>query len=542
MRFKNLDRYRTGGTGSRMQLSIPVPRTPDGRAYRYSPNKDAHPRHFVLGDMVGPKATDADMLARMKNEPGTPRTVCPYSGTIGDDEEFLHPEDCEAALELVRHAALADVREHLSGMFRDLGRNQPRNSMLRIEVKESGTRPPKPRFHRADLLRELICDHCGRDYGVYAIGRFCPDCGAPNLRLHFAREVDLVDAQVQLAEELDAEHQELAYRLLGNAHEDVLTAFEATLKTVYLFGRATAQPGVEVPRIGNAFQNVKRGQERFAELGCDPYSVLADDELAAMKLNIQKRHVIGHNLGVVDAKFAEESGEAGLGETLYLVGEDIRAFAHLAQKVVDALDAWIGGVELPTRERDEPEEDEEGMIDATSAAARELGLSELAYRVGAWLSNHSENGLDDPIDGGAMAPDFKDVSTQNLTDAIAELEVDGYISTRSFGEDIPYITYRTDLFSTFDPQTRGTDPTADAAALGRLALEMGESVSVPELHDRTDWDLRRFNPALSILIGHVDDRRVSQSGDDQYATHYFFLIPADRVAIRRFAERWPPRV
>ena len=33
-----------------------------------------------------------------------------------------------------------------------------------------------------------VCDHCGRDYGVFAIGLFCPDCGAPNLRLHFARE------------------------------------------------------------------------------------------------------------------------------------------------------------------------------------------------------------------------------------------------------------------------------------------------------------------------------------------------------------------
>lgn len=538
MRFKNLDRYRTGGTGTRMQLSIPVPRTPDGRAYRYSPNEEAHPRHFVLGETVGPATTDADMLARMRNEPGSPRTVCPYSGAIGDDDEFMHPDDREAAIELVRHAALADMQDHLSGMFRDLGRNQPRNSMLRIEVKESGARPPKPRFHRADLLRELVCDHCGRDYGVYAIGLFCPDCGAPNLRLHFAREVDLVDAQVQLADGLDSEHQELAYRLLGNAHEDVLTAFEATLKTVYLFGRAAAQPGVDVPRIGNAFQNVARGQERFAEFDCDPFSVLDDDELAAMKLNIQKRHVIGHNLGVVDEKFAQESGEAGLGETLHLVGEDIRAFAHLAQKVVDALDAWIGGVSLPARERDEPEEDE--VADGTTGArARELGLSELAYRVGAWLAEHSGNGLDDPIDGGSMVPDFEGVSVQDLTDAIAELEIDGHVSARSFGEEVPHITYRTELFSTFDPLVVGTDPTADAAALGRMALEMGESVSVPELHGKTDWSLRRFNPALSILVGHINDRRVSQSGDDQYATHYFFLIPADRVAIRRFCERWP---
>jgi len=52
---------------------------------------------------------------------------------------------------------------------------------------------------------------CGRDYGVYAIGLFCPDCGAPNLRLHFERERQLVNAQVEIAEAQDEGLAELAY-------------------------------------------------------------------------------------------------------------------------------------------------------------------------------------------------------------------------------------------------------------------------------------------------------------------------------------------
>lgn len=534
MRFKNLERYRTGGTGSRMQLAIPVPRTPGGRAYRFSPNETAHPRHFVIGEPSQPTEITDEMRARMKLEPGSLQTVCPYSGVVGDDQEFLHPEDREAALEMVRHAALADMQAQLSGMFGELARNQPRNSMVRFEVKSSRSTPPRPRFDRADLLRELVCDHCGRDYGVYAIGLFCPDCGAPNLRLHFAREVELVDAQVQLADGLDPEHEELAYRLLGNAHEDVLTAFEATLKTVYFFGCASAKPGEANGWVGNDFQNVKRGQKRFAELGCDPYSVLEDDELAAMKLNIQKRHVIGHNLGVVDARFAEESGEAGIGETLHLVGEDIRAFAHTAQKVVNALDAWIGGVALPARARPEPEVEPMKMSNSEADA---LGLSELAFQVGSWLARRSEAGLTDPIGGDALPNDFADVTTQDLADAIAELELDGYITSRSFGEALPHIIYGIELFATFDPLTLGTDPTKDAAALGDIALEMGEAVSVPDLHARTGWEARRFNPALSILVSHVDDRRVSRYSDGEYPTHHFLLLPADRVAIKRFIAR-----
>lgn len=43
MRFRNLERYRTGGAKNRMELSIPLPRTPEGRVYRYSPNEKALP-------------------------------------------------------------------------------------------------------------------------------------------------------------------------------------------------------------------------------------------------------------------------------------------------------------------------------------------------------------------------------------------------------------------------------------------------------------------------------------------------------------------
>ena len=193
-------------------------------------------------------------------------------------------------------------------------------------------------------MRDLVCDHCGRDYGVFAIGLFCPDCGAPNLRLHFEREAALVDAQVDLAEGLGDGQQELAYRLLGNAHEDVLTAVEATLKTVYLYGMAQRGPDAPALRpVKNDFQNVDRAKERFAELGLDPFEELDDAHLSILRLNIQKRHIVGHNLGVVDAKFAEHAQDARVGETVRLVGEDIRVFAALSQVVVDRLDTWLAG-------------------------------------------------------------------------------------------------------------------------------------------------------------------------------------------------------
>ena len=265
----------------------------------------------------------------MKQEPGQPRTVCPYSGVVADDGQFVHPEDRAAAIETVRHAAIADVRSELSKMLKGLGGSS--GGMVTVTTSSSPP-PPAPRFYRDDLLRDLVCDVCGRDYGVFAVALFCPDCGAPNVRLHFQREVALVDAQVELADGIDPDLRELAYRLLGNAHEDVLTGLEATLKTVYLFVKRQIDPTDPAPKVGNDFQNIERGQRRFSELGIDPYGVLDDAELALFGLNIQKRHVIGHNLGVVDARFAQQTTDARLGETVHIVAEDIREFAALALK------------------------------------------------------------------------------------------------------------------------------------------------------------------------------------------------------------------
>jgi hypothetical protein len=102
-----------------------------------------------------------------------------------------------------------------------------------ISMEVEGGSSSRPRAWIEDLLRELACDQCGREYGVYAIGLFCPDCGATNLAVHFSREVELIDRQLDLAQ--DVEDREMSWRLLGNAHEDVLTALETYLKVVYRF-------------------------------------------------------------------------------------------------------------------------------------------------------------------------------------------------------------------------------------------------------------------------------------------------------------------
>lgn len=393
MKLERLEKMRTGGTRTKMQLSIPMPKTPDGRVYRYSPNAEAHPRHFVLGDPVVGFVADPDRAVRMKYAPGTPGTVCPYSGVRADDAEFMHPDDRKAAVKIVKQAALQDMQDAVSEMLAGVARGSKS-----ITYKPAAQRSkPRPRFGRRDLMRLLVCDCCGRDYGVFAIALFCPDCGAPNLALHFSREAELVGQQVDLAEALGKDRQELAYRLLGNAHEDVLTAFEATLKVAYAY-RIHIRPLGSMPAksVVNDFQNIDKGRKRFDEFLFDPFAELDTQELAVLSLNIQKRHLIGHNLGVVDAKFTQHAKEAKLGETVELVAADIRSFAALCRKVIRRIDDMLADMSLPAPATHDEE-------DAMPSPTETVGdLSPEGSAVGKWICTTSVDGLPWNLDENAL--------------------------------------------------------------------------------------------------------------------------------------------
>lgn len=542
MEFSRLSRYRTGGTNTNMKLSYPAPRTSGGRVYRFSPNEQAHPRHFVLGQVVADIDLTNELRSRMKHDPRTNKTVCPYSGTVAKDEAFVHPDDVKAAVEMVKHDVAQDVQDALSAMLKNaFNGGSSNNGFIKFttSVKHETARP-RPRFARQDLMRELVCDHCGRDYGVFAIGLFCPDCGAPNLRLHFVRETELVDDQVALAEEISGDKEELAYRLLGNAHEDVLTAFEATLKTVYLHGKSLAGNN-PLPNVRNDFQNVDKALKRFEELGLNPFNGLVNEEMDALRLNIQKRHVIGHNLGVVDDKFAIHEIDSKVGETVNLVGEDIRKFAAISQKVIDNLDTWLGGSPSPTIESPSlllPKQQAHRIDDPRDLMSLDLQLSFLARKVGAWVAEHCSEGRCNHVDLDEFKTSFAEQTEDELEEAIAELETDGFVQmSHMIGGGLPHFRPTLDLYLTFDGPVFGRDPVADTATVAELALAGSDSVNAENIFSQTGWDIRRFNPAFAHVASQIPDGRVSRHFGTQFSVSYFHLLPEDRVRIKRLVSR-----
>nr|WP_245323874.1 hypothetical protein [Bradyrhizobium shewense] len=89
--------------------------------------------------------------------------------------------------------------------------------------------------------------------------------------------------------------------------------------------------------IGSVSRNLRVNVVRMA---CVGDVALSPEALAVSTPNIQMRHVIGHNLRIADAAFAEHAADARLGETAPLVGDDILQLAEIGQMVVNGMDAW----------------------------------------------------------------------------------------------------------------------------------------------------------------------------------------------------------
>ncbi len=376
-RLKTLERYQTGGTKDHMQLAMPLPRTSKGMVYRYCPNESCAPRLFLLGEATTDQTVPEDGKTRIRRVPHTPGITCPYCGLDGLDNDFLFPGDIDAAREQVAWAATTDIANHLDDIFKNMVEQVNRGGRAITMRYEEGHREPPPGAWREDLLRNLRCDTCGCAYGVYAIGLFCPDCGTTNLALHFGREIELITKQLGLTQNL-SDDEELAYRLLGNAHEDVVTALESYLKTTFRFLVRQRTPEqyqalCSKKAIGTSFQNIEKGRAQFAKLGLDPYAHIGEDDLTALQLNIEKRHIIGHNLGVIDENYAKNAANETTGETVELLASDTKKFADICMIVINRLVEDCPELQPAKSVPNTEEKQEDNQAQATIASSGEEG-------------------------------------------------------------------------------------------------------------------------------------------------------------------------
>lgn len=253
--------------------------------------------------MLGRRCPSSDCAQYFKLKPGTglptSECYCPYCETGGDTQSFSTPDQIEYA----KSIAAKQVMEPLLRQFgQNLTRisNQTRGGF--IELKFS-MRTPQFRIHHyreADVETDVTCDNCGLEFAVYGVFALCPDCRQLNAFAVFTKSLEACRRRLAL---LDLEETGADADLERSILRDVLTSSVAAFDAVGKRLREAA-PTIFPAKPRNLFQNFRALDSALAANGRGIAARLGDEERASrLQFLVQVRHIIEHNMGVVDDDF-----------------------------------------------------------------------------------------------------------------------------------------------------------------------------------------------------------------------------------------------
>lgn len=289
------------------EMSVPVP-SQSGRVARECPSENCSPGYFKV--VMGTGITQGQTLA-----------YCPYCRHESPPDDFLTDEQKRYAIDaLTQHVAEGFTNSLANALNLDSsGRRRIGGGLFSIEMHLERSPPPSLRLpYEEQVRRDVVCPHCGLDQSVYGLATWCADCGADIFLTHLHAEFNVVKSMLG---DITRREQMLGVRVaakdLENALEDVVSIFEAALRALIrrrlLDGGRTADEVREIfnKQIRNGFQNVTRSEELLQTL-CEfeIRKVLTDAELSDLSHVFAKRHLIAHNLGVIDRKYLDTAKSA----------------------------------------------------------------------------------------------------------------------------------------------------------------------------------------------------------------------------------------
>ena len=302
--FRRLDQLINRG------VAVTVPVSDDGFCGRECPQPDCQ-KYF--GIVLGTGLEGEDLPCH-----------CPYCGHA-DEQSSFHTKDQLKYFSSVVQQRLSDA---IFGDFQEMSAQfnsrQDRSGLVRVSTKT--TRSRRPKIHSYDekkLETELVCSLCTLRYMVYGVFAFCPDCGEHNSFQILMKNMEVVEKMLTMSES-EGLTKEIKDHLVHNALEDCVSTFDA-------FGREICR--VHASRATNperasklSFQNLERAMRNVSQLfGFELDNDLHENQSRAGIQAFQKRHLLAHKLGIVDAEYMEKSGDtyAVIGRKVTISTQDV---------------------------------------------------------------------------------------------------------------------------------------------------------------------------------------------------------------------------
>lgn len=253
---------------------------------------------------------------------------CPYCGTAGAISETHTPEQAAYAKRVLKEKARKHVHDEVQKMLKNTFGRLPRSGSVSFSFKPGPAYVEKtilPGYREQKVDTDLCCPDCGFTFQVHGIFGYCPKCRTENAQIY---DTNLAIIRKELANPADQK------RALRHAYGDLVSTVEMFCKN-----RAPALPNQKRP----SFQRLADVEAlALSRVGKKLDELLTEDELMALRIVFQKRHVYTHGGGVIDERYTRE-----VPGTEHLVGTKAELSLEEFDKGAKAVHRLIGAMFLP---------------------------------------------------------------------------------------------------------------------------------------------------------------------------------------------------
>lgn len=340
MRWHDLKGFHQGKNADGQDLFfIPLEPDEDGLIGRECPREDCQPRYFKIAPRE--TAQEHEEEEGELSVSGPEVLFCPYCGHQDGFQQFITDDQLEWMKSLFLRDMVREVQRVLKGAIRPT-RPSTKKGMLSIRLTYKPGRIPSVRHYAEKELKSVVeCDDCHAKYAVYGISVVCPFCGKGSLGLHLTRSVQVINALLEVRFVIEeTAGKDTGYHLLGNCLEDCVSLFEGFLKAIYSQALRSIylqeEREAKLRSLRNSFQNPSRAERIFRDdLGYELLDGLDKPVRDFLELQFAKRHVITHNLGLVDERYrAQVLSWQSTGQDVQIAEEDVREMLSIEQEIL----------------------------------------------------------------------------------------------------------------------------------------------------------------------------------------------------------------
>jgi|AntAceMinimDraft_16_1070373.scaffolds.fasta_scaffold06695_7 Zn ribbon nucleic-acid-binding protein len=253
---------------------------------------------------------------------------CPYCNHIAPHDQFWTIEQINYAKSVASNYV---SNELLKTLKKSEVKSKP-NQLISFEIKVKGRPTSIDYYSERDLEQYVCCKNCTLEYAIYGKFSYCPDCGIHNSHEIFITNIELFKKLFLLCQNSEPAISKL---IIEDALENSISVFDGSCRNTLKLKDSSHNI---------SFQNIYNVRNKLIKkYGFDIALGINKKDWDKIILAFQKRHLLAHNLGVVDQEYINKTNSDSrlLGKEVSITQEEVIEISNFLKKMAENLSKFV---------------------------------------------------------------------------------------------------------------------------------------------------------------------------------------------------------